>query len=232
MEPAVMAKPWVRVRAVLGWVAVVLAAAGPASGQAPGVAAVEVAASNAATVQKAGPRGGTAGASYFNVEGKNNGEDARYASFGVLDFRPPKPAAPAGKIKGLKLVLVQSLARFSKDGAVKVYLAPESQTALAGDDSPLKFDPTKPGGVGDQIKGLLPLGEAAFKKGTTGQLDTLTLTLTGAAETAVRSQFNAGGTIRLVVVPADDDVAATYFGPKPKDDSQRPRLVIEVGAEG
>jgi hypothetical protein len=219
MEPAVMAKPWVRVRAVFGWVAVVLAAAGPASGQAPGVAAVEVAASNA-------------GASYFNVEGKNNGEDARYASFGVLDFRPPKPAAPAGKIKGLKLVLVQSLARFSKDGAVKVYLATESRAALAGDDSSLKFDPTKPGGVGDQIKGLLPLGEAAFKKGTTGQLDTLTLTLPGAAETSVRSQLNAGGTIRLVVVPADDDVAATYFGPKPKDDSQRPRLVIEVGAEG
>ena len=130
----------------------------------PARAGVEVVATGGATVQPAGPRGGPPGKTFFNVEGKNNGDASVYASFGVLDFRPARPDAPVAKVKGLTLTLVQSLVRFSKDGAVKVALATDTATGLDRDASPLKFDVKTPGGVGEQLKTLLPLGAATFTK--------------------------------------------------------------------
>src|SRR5947209_4854983 len=147
-----------------------------------------------------------------------------YASFGVLDFHPAKPEKPVASIKGVTVTLVQSVARFTKDGAIRLYLATDTTTSLEPKVSPLKFDAKTPGGVGPLLKTLLPLGSATFTKRTTGEADTITLTLTQEANVAayLRGQVNRGGTIRLVVVPADDDVAATYFGAGSEPASRRP----------
>ena len=72
------------------------------------------------TVQPAGPRQGEPGNRYFNVEGTRNDQ---YACFGVLVFGLPKGADQAGEVQALSLRLVQSVARFSKDGKVKFLLA-------------------------------------------------------------------------------------------------------------
>ena len=94
-----------------------------------------------------------------------------YASFGVLDFKPGKSAKPLSKVKTVKLTLVQSLMRFSKDGAVKIYVSTDLKTGLERDSSPLKFDVKSPGGLGDQLKTLHPLGQAKFTKKATREAD-------------------------------------------------------------
>jgi hypothetical protein len=43
----------------------------------------------------------------------------------------------------------------------------------------------------------------------------------------VRDQVKAGGTIVIVVVPDDQEVAPTYLGAEGKPEGNRPRLVIE-----
>lgn len=193
-------------------------------GTAPAHAGVEATAATGATVQTKGPRAGDPGKLYLNVEGKNNGEAGAYASFAVLDFRLAKPAAPVSKVKGLELQLVQSIARFSKEGTVKVYLAADAAKPL----EPLKFDLAVPGGVGDQLGARHLLGEAKFKPGKTGDVNTIDLTPTGPGEVVLRGRLDAGEPIRLVILPADDDVAATYFGAGHEKQENRPKLVIDA----
>ncbi len=189
-------------------------------------AQIEISARDGATIQPAGPRGGNPGKVYLNIEGKNNGKDALYASFGVLDFKTEKVAMPLKKVKTVKLTLVQSLIRHSKDGAIKLYISTDVKTALDGDACPLKYDPKSVGGLGDQLKPLHLLGETKFAKKETGETDTLTLTPGTEASAFLLDRLNSTETIRLVIVPADDDVAATYFGPGQDANERRPNLVI------
>ena len=204
-------------RGLVCWLAVIL-------GTAPAHAGLEATAATGATVQPKGPRAGEPGKLYLNVEGKNNGEAGAYASFAVLDFRLAKPAAPVSKVKGLELVLVQSIARFSKEGTVKVYLAADAAKPL----EPLKFDLTVPGGVGDQLGARYLLGEAKFMPGKTGEVNTINLTPTFQGEVVLRDRLAAGEPIRVVFLPVDDDVAATYFGASHEKQENRPKLVIDV----
>jgi hypothetical protein len=48
--------------------------------------------------------------------------------------------------------------------------------------------------------------------------------------TYLRGQLKAGGTILIVVVPDDEEVAATDFGAGSEPEANRPRLVIERGS--
>jgi hypothetical protein len=180
-------------------------------------------------VQPAGPRDGAPGKTFLNVEGKNNGRESVYASFGVLEFHPAKPDKPVGSIKGITLTLTQSIARFSKDGPMRAYIAPDTTVSLEPKTSPLKFDPKTPGGIGPMAKTILSLGTATFTKRMTGDADTITLKPETNTEAYLRSQLNGGGTIRVLLVPADDDVAATYFGAGCEPASRRPKRVIDAG---
>lgn len=180
--------------------------------------AADAVAAKSSTVQASGPREGKAGEGYFNVEGKKNGEGGKYASFGLLEF----PGADVGEVaKGgeMTLTLTQSVARFSVDGPIKFYLT-------TGDLDPkgLKFDPSGTDGLGGQIAARRPLGSGAFKKAETGRADTFTLTLDDEARHFVRDRAAKGEPIRIVVVPDDEAVAATYFGAGSDDASRRPKL--------
>src|SRR5215470_16928004 len=84
-------------------------------------AGIEVTASKSLTIQPGGPRSGENGSKYVNIEGKDN---KQYASFGVLIFEMPKEVQDK-KVKSATLTLVQSVARFSKDGAIRFFLAPD-----------------------------------------------------------------------------------------------------------
>jgi hypothetical protein len=198
---------------------------------APGAAraGAEATASAAATVQPGGPRAGAPGKTFFNIEGKGNGI---YAAFGVLDFQPAKPEKEVGKVAKLTLTLTQSIARFSKDGAVRVWVATDVSTGLERDSSPLKFDTKAEGGVGSQLDKRLPLEPArfTFTKRKNGDADAIVLTPAADTEEFLRRQLNSGGVIRLVVTPSDDDVAATYLGPGAEQTGSRPRLTLDTAS--
>jgi len=182
---------------------------------APAQAGEEVTASKSLTVQPTGPRTGDAGSKYFNIEGKDNG---KYASFGVLVFEVPKEIQ-GSKIKGMALTLVQSTPAFAKDGAIKVFLAPELDPA-----ADLKFDANSDNGIGNQIKVLNELCSGTFKKVKTGETQSFTLTL----DDACKERVSKGGRLCLVIVAADSTVAATYFGANENDKGNSPKLTIEL----
>lgn len=175
----------------------------------------DVSASQSLTIQPNGPRTGESGTKYFNVEGKEND---KYASFGVLIFDVPKDVQ-GRKVKGMTLVLAQSVPRFAKNGAIKFFLAPEFDPKAE-----LKFVLNSSDGVGGQIKVLRPLGSGSFKKVENGKADAFRLMLDDAA----REQIARGGKLCLVVVPADGAVAATYFGADEQSKEKSPRLTLEL----
>src|SRR6516165_2080419 len=68
-----------------------------------------VSSSNNATIQPGGPRGGTNGKLFFNIEGSSNGS---FSDFGVVDFQTPS-GATFGPGQELSLALTQDNAAFT-----------------------------------------------------------------------------------------------------------------------
>jgi hypothetical protein len=203
-----------------------------ASSAMPAIAGDELTATRSIMVQKTGPRGGDNGSKYFNIQGKQNGEDGKYASYGILEFAVPKPAAKVDRVKGMTLSLTQSVARFAKDGKVRFYLTTDTSTELGPRDESaiptVKFDDSGPDAVGTQLSPRHPVGSGDFTKQETGRVDTFTLTLDDNAQAYLKGRMAEGGTIRLIVVPDSDDVAATYAGAGNLTPTTRPRLTIDV----
>jgi hypothetical protein len=195
-----------------------------------GLIAVE--ASDVATVQPAGPRPGTFGKIFFNIEGQNNGVNGAFASFGVADFQFPSlgPVALTGPT--ITLTLTQSNAAFTHDGGLDFFLATDVTTNIQPGTSPLSFirgAPGTPDGIDAQLGTLFPLGSGTFTQTASGDIDTFTLTLSAAAQAFLAGQLNGDGRVRLVIGPADGDVAATAAG-LGNSDGPAPTLLINVSA--
>jgi hypothetical protein len=192
----------------------------------PALAKIKATATRSLTVQPAGPRQGENGSRFFNVEGAKK---ERYASYGVLVFELPKGGDHAGDVEKLNLRLVQSVARFSLDGKVRFFLA--EPLDRAGDPlAELKFQAGSPGGVArDVFKALHPLGSGTFTKVETGHMDTFDLKPDEGGRRYLQDRIKAGRTIRIVSVPEDEEVAATYCGAGAQPEDRRPRLMIESG---
>src|SRR5205814_4512153 len=72
------------------------------------------------TMQPAGPRSGTNGKIFFNLEGDSNGANA---SYGVVDFSGSDFGTPmATNINSLTLSFVEGNSAFTAPGGVEVYL--------------------------------------------------------------------------------------------------------------
>ncbi len=182
---------------------------------APAHAGVELTATRSLIIQPTGPRSGDAGSKYFNIEGKGND---KFASFGILVFEIPKDLQDK-MVKNATLTLTQSIPGFAKDGAIRFFLAPDLDAT-----GELRFDPTADDGIGNQIKKLHALGSGSFKKLETGKTESFSLTID---ETA-RERIAKGGTLCLVIAPADATVAATYFGANESAKDKSPRLTLEA----
>lgn len=175
------------------------------------------------TVQPAGPRSGEGGSRYFNIEGK---QKSKYTSYGLLTFPAPKAGAKAGKIEGLTLTLVQSIPSFAQDGKIRFFLLDAARLDTEG----LKFEEARPGGLGDKFGGRHAVGSGEFKKVETGHTDTFTLTLDEAARKLLEGRLGNKGEIHLLIIPDDEDVAATYFGAGEEESGRRPRLTLRTAS--
>jgi hypothetical protein len=130
----------------------------------------------------------------------------------------------------MSLRLVQSNARFTQDGRVRFFLA--ESTDREGDPlAGLKFEAGSSGGISkDAFRALHPLGSGTFKKVETGHADTFELKPDEGGRRYLRERIKASGTILIVAVPEDEEVAATYFGAGSEPEANRPRLSIDGGA--
>lgn len=167
---------------------------------------------NNATVQPAGPRTGTSGKNFFNVEGNNNGQ---FASFGVADFSASSfgLTLPVSDIIGIALVLTEDRASFSRAGGINIWLSEDTTTGIEPGTSPLAWDASDlPNGLGTQLTPRHLLGSGTYTPTADGTVFSYTLSLTPTAKSYLISQLNSAGAIRILVSPADNDVAATYAG--------------------
>jgi len=189
------------------------------------------------TIQPGGPRNFSNGKNYFNMEGFHNNT---FASFGVADFNTSAlvdgsgnvmPSTPTG-LNAITISLSQANASFTNAGALNFYLAEDVTTSIQPADAAVLFDPNDPKGEGlnGQLAPVHFLGSGAFTgtynpvdtSGTadtftfppdnTTQLDPATVAYVLAVLTTVNTDGSVGGPLRVLVTPADPDVAATYAG--------------------
>jgi hypothetical protein len=178
-------------------------------------APLSVEASDNATVQAAGPRTGSNGKAFFNVEGSAAGS---FASYGVADFSFGSLPFAVVSVDAAYLELIQSNAAFSATGGITFSVDQKSPLAnIQPVTSPLAFDGADPGTATDVGQGDLSLlnlggGPFAYTVGTTGDLNTYTFTLSGAAAAEMVSRLNGVQPIRIVVGTGSATVAATWAG--------------------
>jgi hypothetical protein len=111
-------------------------------------------------------------------------------------------------------------------------LSADTETDVTPHEAPaspaLKFDDSAADGLGNQLKPRYAVGSGSFTKEATGKVDRFTLTLDDDARAFVKGQMDKGGTIRLIVSPDSDDVAATYAGAAHPTMASRPILAIDA----
>lgn len=176
-------------------------------------AAYTAAARDNATIQPSGPRGGSNGKKFFNIEGNANGQ---FASWGVLDFN----AADFGigfqvtNVSNIKLKLVHAPAAFSETGSIKFYITEDTTTNIQPGTSPLIWDINfLPEGIGGQLLPRHEAGTGIYDETFPAEhLFVYDLVLDNAAKTYLINQINEQAPIRLVVTPLTDTTAATYAG--------------------
>jgi hypothetical protein len=173
---------------------------------------VSVEATDNATVQPAGPRTGSSGKSFLNVEGSNNNA---FASFGVADFVFPSPGELVTGVSNVTLKLTQSNAGFSLTGPVSFYLTDNTSVSIqpgtppaiiyqAGNNGAASIDPV--------LSPLASLGTGVYTVVSTGTVDSYALNFTGGALTSLLSAINSGTPLRLLVAPDAATTAATWAG--------------------
>jgi hypothetical protein len=178
-------------------------------------------ASGNATVQAAGPRTGSSGLNFFNVEGSGN---ATHESFGVMDWTGASFGfGGVSAVNSVSIALTESDAAFTLPGTVHFYFA--ANTAVSIDNtggSPLTWaldGSHNANGVDSQLGSLIDLGTGAFTttgNTNTGGVDTYSFTVDSSVNDYLVNALNAsGGTIRLVVAAEEastPSVAATWAG--------------------
>lgn len=194
---------------------------------------VSATASANATVQPGGPRTGSSGTNYFNIEGANNGS---FASWGALDFNVASfnLAYTATAISNLSISFTEANGSFTvASGSMAFYLVTDTTSSILNNGtSTLFFDSANaPEGLGTQL-GNTPflLGTGTFSAiPANGIIDTYSLTLSTEAQTYFLSQLNTSSAIlRLVVTPTAANTASTWAGATSATTTNRPKLSFDV----
>jgi len=158
---------------------------------------------------------------FFTVQGDDDG----FTVYTLVDFDTTGVDLSAGaatSITSLTLELTQSNPFFSADGDVEYFLASDTRVVDLTDPARYISDfnspvPTGVPNIGADVVGtafgtLYSLGIGTYTQTTTGDIDTITLSLDAAGEAFAVSQINSGGLLRIIGTPADAGVQATYSG--------------------
>ena len=198
------------------------------------------------TIRIDGPRGGTGGDRFFNIQG---GDGGMFDAFGVARWDLAAVRAefdalfPGGwEVTELALEMTQDNAAFTSDGFVAVYYATDDtadiKTALSDLFFPF-FDPAS----GDPQLALGdpdPFLQYLFFETATGDIDRYDQAggPGGGAEAltlidGLRADIETDDLLTLVFVDDDDfGVTATYRGQEPFEGREGPKLVITVEGDG
>jgi hypothetical protein len=178
-------------------------------------AVISTEASDNATVQPGGPRSGTSGKAFFNVEGSANGS---FASYGVAEFNFGVLPMAVISVTAATLSLTQSNAAFSTTGDIVFSLDRRSPYVdMQPVTSPLAFDGVDPGtgndvGQGDLILSAFLGGPFSYVVGTSGDVNNYALGLDGVTAPDIVSRLNGVQPIRVVIGSGQANVAATWAG--------------------
>src|SRR5712692_3369536 len=99
------------------------------------------------------------------------------------------------------------------DGALHFWLTTDAATDIQpGDDPAVKFIREDPDGLDQQLVPRFPLGSGMFVQVDDGQVDSYTFRLSRQARQYLQRQISRHGNVRVIISPADADVAVTYAG--------------------
>jgi PEP-CTERM motif len=172
--------------------------------------AATLSAFDVATIQPAGPRTGSNGKIFLNVEGSGNGA---FASFGAMDFDFPTPGTPIVGVQNASIDFVESNSAFSTDGPISIWYTANTAADIqpgssvhyvSGNDGAASVDPT--------LGPLTLLGSGNYTNTSSGTVESFSLSFSGAALTGFISVYNSGSNMRLLVTPDAASTAATYAG--------------------
>lgn len=163
------------------------------------------------TIQPGGPRQGSLGEAFFNIEGSDNGDFASYglARFdvsGIKDQFNSDFGADNWTLQSAELLLTQANAGFTRDGLVDAF--------FTADDDTEQFLLSYP------FNGDFPDAELIvsyeFVEVATGEIETHLLYDRSAANTdgglALKDHIQSSDVVTLALVDAEPTVAATYAG--------------------
>jgi len=187
-----------------------------------------------ATVKPAGPRTGTSGLKYFNVEGSANTTNA---SYGVLRFDSSslksafdtQYGAGAYSITDLTLSLVEANSAFTHDGAIAFAFTPDNTTDISAANTSLKYDATTTPSSNYFAQSFIANGTFSTDGNVnSGTIDNYELLTGTAGSAALKNAILAGNVITLLVNDVDPTVAATWAGSTYT--GEQPKLVVTAAS--
>ncbi|MBX3095333.1 MAG: PEP-CTERM sorting domain-containing protein [Fimbriimonadaceae bacterium] len=166
-----------------------------------------------ATVRPTGPRTGSSGRAFMNIEGSANGD---FASFGVADFDGSMIDFGGNQvdvITGITITLTQSNAGFTLDGPLSFFVTSNLRSIADGADIIYDFPNGGENGIGDQLNPIEFLGSGTFTEVATGEVDEYTFnSLSAGASAMLTAMYLGDSNVRIVIAPDDPTTAATYAG--------------------
>lgn len=167
------------------------------------------------TIQPAGPRTGSSGINFFNVEGVSNGN---FASYGVARFDLTALKSGFDSLYGIgawtvgsiALELTQSNAGFTTDGGVEVYFT-DADSALSLQSSGLLY-----GNFASDFADAGKVISYAFAEMASGHVESHTLfdlaLSNSAGAMSLAADILDDNIVTLALLEGDATVAATYAG--------------------
>ncbi len=170
---------------------------------------------NNLTVRPTGPRPGSSGLAFFNVQGTNNGTNA---SFAVAEVQPSafNLSGSVIDLTRFSVNVTASNAAFTINGGpIDVWVTEDNTTSFAQSGMDIFFDVNfLPGGLGNQLAPVTQIGTFEFNPllptGTLYQVDMTTIP--SALEAYLLGRINSDLPIRLVFTAGNDSLNGTFAG--------------------
>ena len=168
-----------------------------------------------------------------------SGNDDAFAEYGLttFNFTAADFGGPVTSIEKVLYNLTVNDRSFSDGDSVEVFFTPDSEADLGGLFANLSYNAGLINGIdGTQYVtapvslGVFAIPEMAGRAG--GEVDTLLLPFTGAAEAALVSAINSGADFQLIVAATDAADDITYSGVGNTFDPGDPLLRITVPEPG